>query len=75
MASIKSKDSKAPIKCFLCKHATLMQWMENPIVADCKLHHERFVAMSEHPCTQFEASGIPEPEIIHYDHYEEEDNF
>ena len=75
MASSKSKDSKTPTRCFLCKHATLMQWMENPIIADCKLRHERLVAMSDHQCVLFEASNNPEPEISHYDHYEDDDNF
>lgn len=75
MASVKNKDSKAPIRCFLCKHATLMQWMENPIIADCDCRHERFVAMSDQMCPLFIASSNPDPKIMHYDQYEEDENF
>lgn len=75
MASSKNKDSKTLARCFRCKHAVFMQWLENPIIADCQIRHERFVAMIDRQCPLFEPSYIEEPEITHYDHYEDADNF
>ncbi len=75
MASIKSKDSKTLARCIRCKHSTLMQWFENPVVAECKTLHERFVAECDRQCKFFEPSGNDQPDITHYDHYEDNDNF
>ncbi len=75
MATTKSKDSKRLAQCIKCKHSTLKQWMENPIIAICHIRHERFVAACDRQCTFFELSGNPNPEITHYDEYEEEENF
>ena len=75
MASSKSKDSKSLARCFRCKHAVFMQWLENPIIAECQIRHERFVAMIDRQCPLYEMSYIEEPEIAHYDHYEDADNY
>ena len=75
MAISKNKEDKNAKRCFLCKHAILMQWFENPIVAECKIRNERYVAMSDRQCSLFEASNEATPKITHFDHYEDEDNF
>lgn len=75
MASSKSKDTKKLARCYDCQYATLMQWVENPVIAHCKILHERFVAECDRQCRSFKPSEIPNPEITHYDFYEDKDNF
>jgi hypothetical protein len=47
-----------------------MQWMKNPIICECTLTGERFVAESVKVCPTFEAAQ-KEVEITHYDQYDE----
>lgn len=62
------------IRCHDCKYASLMQWFENPIVADCTLFQKRMVADSRHKCKDFVQSTVESPEIKHFDKYEARDN-
>ncbi len=62
------------VKCINCKWADLMQWMENPIIAQCNIRDERQVAASKRICKEF-IERTKEAPITHYDRYaEEEDN-
>lgn len=66
------KENEEFIRCIDCIHGTFMQWFENPIIADCNALNERMVAQSRRLCKEFEPSGNSNPEITHYDHYEEQ---
>ena len=58
-----------------CVHAKLMQWNDNPIIADCNFFGERFVAECDRQCKLFKPSSSENIEITHFDHYEEEEDF
>lgn len=61
------------IRCVECKHATYMQWFENPIIAECALLNERMVGEARRNCKLFEPSGISDISqlnIQHFDHYD-----
>ncbi|MBO5180876.1 MAG: hypothetical protein J6B92_03175 [Paraprevotella sp.] len=58
------------IQCIHCKNGRFMQWMKNPIICECTLTGERFVAESVKVCPTFEAAQ-KEVEITHYDQYDE----
>ncbi len=58
------------VKCMDCKWADLMQWFENPIVAQCNKRNERQVAATRRICKEY-AERTTEATITHYDHYEE----
>lgn len=61
------------VRCAMCRHATFMQWFQNPIVADCHHLNERMVAESRRVCKFFEPSGAKELSDItiqHFDHYD-----
>ena len=47
-----------------------MQWFQNPVVAYCRERCERVVAEAPRYCPTFAPSGIQNPEIHHFDHYE-----
>lgn len=57
------------VLCYRCKHGTFMQWMKNPIICECSVNKERYVAEARRICPSFEASPDEHPEITHYDHY------
>lgn len=58
------------VRCYDCKHGKYMQWMKNPIICECTLNDERFVAEAKRICTRYEhIQRQNEPEITHYDHY------
>ncbi|MBQ1973898.1 MAG: hypothetical protein II222_06145 [Paraprevotella sp.] len=57
------------IQCINCKHGRYMQWMKNPIICECQVQKERFVAESRRQCPLFEQRYTGEAEIVHYDHY------
>lgn len=40
-------------KCYDCSNAILMQYSDDPIVAECKVNHERQVASTLLPCPHF----------------------
>ena len=65
--AIKNSDN-AFVKCIDCKHATFMQWYENPVIANCQVHKERQVAQAKRLCQAFAPSNC-EPEIQHFDSY------
>ena len=58
------------VQCIRCQHATFMQWFENPVIAYCSQTDQRQVAASRRICKMFAESGIENPEIKHFDHYE-----
>lgn len=60
------------VKCINCKWADLMQWFENPIVAQCNKHDEREVAATKRVCNEY-AERTTEAPVTHYDSYEEEE--
>jgi hypothetical protein len=57
------------VQCRKCKHATLMQWFKNPIIAQCAIHGDRQVAESNRICKEF-VESFNEAPITHYDSYE-----
>lgn len=57
------------IQCMNCKHGKFMQWMKNPIICECTLSGERFVAEARRICSLYEPSGNETPTITHYDSY------
>lgn len=57
------------VQCLNCKHATLMQWFKNPIIAQCAAHNDRQVAESKRICKEF-AARTDEATVTHYDSYE-----
>lgn len=45
-----------------CANATLMQWGDDPIIADCKAHGCREVASQKRTCIDYEPSAhLPKP--------------
>lgn len=62
--------AKTMIKCYDCKHGKYMQWMKNPIICECELTNERFVAEAKRICGRYEVrKGNGTPNITHYDQY------
>lgn len=58
------------VKCIDCKHGRYMQWMKNPIICQCDMLDDRFVAEARRICTHFDKAPQRENiEIQHYDHY------
>ena len=52
-------------KCYDCLKAKLMQWADDPIIAECSQTGEREVANYPNGCTLFK-QNTKEPEIEHY---------
>lgn len=66
-------NEKGFVRCVECKHATYMQWFENPIIANCNFYHERLVGEARRICKFYEPSGkvdVGQLEIQHFDHYD-----
>lgn len=59
---------KADVWCYDCKHAELMQWWRNPIIARCSLTGERYVARAMCVCRNYVKSNRTK-EVKHYDRY------
>lgn len=58
---LKPKDTTS-VSCTECDNATLMQWGDDPIIADCSGHHCREVASHRRSCPQYEpAKHLPKP--------------
>lgn len=57
------------VQCIHCTHGHFMQWMRNPIICECDLMQERFVAEARRLCTFYEDAGTREPDITHYEQY------
>lgn len=57
------------IQCLHCKHGRYMQWMKNPVICECSLNGERFVAEARRLCALYDDAGSREPEIVHFSHY------
>lgn len=53
-----------------CKWAELMQWYQNPVVAQCTKRGDRQVAATRRICKEY-AHRTTEPTITHFDHYDE----
>ncbi|MBP3373545.1 MAG: hypothetical protein J6L60_03310 [Bacteroidaceae bacterium] len=56
--------------CINCKWAELMQWFENPIIANCKKKDDRQVAATKRLCKEF-AERTGEADIKHFSSYED----
>ena len=65
MATEKNKDM---VRCIECKHGSYMQWFQNPIICNCQLYNEKFVAASRRVCPSFEKRAKT-PEVTHFYHY------
>lgn len=65
-----AKPTSTFINCLECKNGIFMQWFENPIIAYCCDRRERMVAQAPRTCPFFKPSGITDPEIHHFDTYE-----
>ena len=64
----KTKDTSS-VSCTECAYATLMQWGNDPIIADCKAHGCREVASHKRTCASYEPSvRLPKP-IKHLQKY------
>lgn len=63
--------SQTMIQCIHCKHGTFMQWMKNPVICQCDITHERFVAEAKRLCPTYEYTRN-EPHITHYKNYNDE---
>ena len=59
---------KGMVKCINCKHGAFMQWFNNPIICNCHIFDEKFVAESRRICTEYIKSAGTH-KIEHYDHY------
>lgn len=57
------------VQCIQCKHGRYMQWMKNPIICECELSNERFVAEASRICPTYESSN-KKPDIVHYTKYD-----
>lgn len=55
-------------RCIDCKHATLKQWYNNPVIALCERTGERYVARASNVCRMFEKCNTTK-NIEHYDKY------
>lgn len=63
------KSEKTLGTCMDCVHATLMQWGNDPIIADCKAFECREVARPQRYCDRFEKEAeLPKP-IQHFPKY------
>lgn len=60
------KNEKTLGSCMECAYATLMQWGEDPIIADCKAFESREVARPRRYCARYEqTTQLPKP-IEHF---------
>ncbi len=58
------------VSCIHCKHGTFKQWFHNPIICQCNVFNEKFVAEARRICNDFEARSEGKPiEVAHLDHY------
>lgn len=65
-------EPKKMIRCIECANGKFMQWFDNPVVCECSIRTViRFVANARKICSDFKPSNNPNPEITHYDTYEE----
>ncbi|MBO4906485.1 MAG: hypothetical protein J5486_05565 [Bacteroidaceae bacterium] len=64
-------DNDRFVRCIDCIHGSFMQWFENPIIAQCDVFKERMVAQSRRLCKDYVPSGKSNPEVTHFDHYED----
>lgn len=58
------------VHCMDCKWAELMQWYDNPIIAECHRRNDRQVAATKRICKEF-AERTTEAKITHYDSYDD----
>lgn len=61
--------NKGMVYCIKCKHGSFMQWFNNPIICQCAVYHEKFVAESKRLCEEYRPRTDTNIEITHYDHY------
>ncbi|MGM9674690.1 MAG: hypothetical protein ACI3X9_04390 [Bacteroidaceae bacterium] len=58
------------VSCMECRWATLMQWYENPVVAQCAVKGDRQVAASRRICKEYKKRA-DKPQIQHFDSYQQ----
>jgi hypothetical protein len=61
-------ESKKMITCAECKYARLMQWMENPVISECKITGSREVATYPRNCELYSRTD-KKHDIEHFEHY------
>lgn len=64
-----AKKEKKLVKCATCKHASLMRWFKNPVIAECAIKHERFVAEANTLCDDY-LEDKSEKYVIQHNSYE-----
>lgn len=64
-----AKKEKNLVKCATCKHASLMRWFKNPVIAECAIKHDRFVAEANTICEDYVADKRIKP-ITQHNSYE-----
>lgn len=64
-----AKKEKKLVKCKDCKYASLMRWFKNPVIAECAIKHERFVAESNALCEDYALDKRVKP-IKQYNSYD-----
>lgn len=58
----KKSEDNSSVSCAECSKATLMQWGDDPLIADCAAHRCREVACHRKTCKDFEAARhLPKP--------------
>lgn len=53
MAKKQTKKEPTAVSCVECANATLMQWGDDPLIADCTAHRCREVASHKRTCKDF----------------------
>ncbi|MCF0195867.1 MAG: hypothetical protein HUK03_01235 [Bacteroidaceae bacterium] len=68
-----AKKNRETISCITCIHASLMQWMQNPIIAHCQVRDQREVAEVKRSCKEYKENSEKNPAIQHFSKYEEKE--
>lgn len=63
-----AEKNKGMVQCIHCKRGTFMQWFQNPIICECAILRERYVAEAKRFCENFVERTAP-VEVTHYNHY------
>lgn len=61
--------SKGMVRCIQCRHGKYMQWFHNPVICQCSIYNEKFVAEAKRICEEYAERTNTNIEVIHYDHY------
>jgi len=61
--------SKGMVRCIECSNGKYMQWFRNPVICQCSIYREKFVAEAKRLCDEYTKRTNTKVEITHYDHY------